>query len=92
LSQTSAQAAASDAASGKGVPSEWLKRTQIDAGTLDTGSRISVGSCPSPIVTQTPLGAFTIDFSPYCPPLGWFGLIILAASMLVAARIVIGGL
>jgi hypothetical protein len=91
VAKGAAESAASDAAAGTGVGADFLPRRQVDVGTIATGERIAVGDCPAPTTVQTPLGAFVVDLTRTCEPARWFGWIIVAAALVIAARIVVGG-
>jgi hypothetical protein len=90
IGKSAAEQAAANAAAGTGVGSDFVPRQQVEV-AIATGERIAVGDCPAPVTVQTPLGPVVVDVTRVCDPARWFGWIIVAAALVVAARIVAGG-
>lgn len=80
------------ARAGTGTGSDFIPRREVESPTVATAARLNAGACPSPQSINTPIGAVTVDLTNLCDPMRWFGLIIVGAALLVAARIIIGGI
>jgi hypothetical protein len=61
-----------------------------DVSTMSTGERINAGTLLGATTFATPMGNFVMDLAFLNNPLVWFGYMILSASVLIAARIVMG--
>lgn len=77
----------------KGAPNGKLFSEDERALTsLNTTARIDAGACPVASSFSTPLGLMSIDWTPVCTAAGWFSWVIVSTALLIAARIVLGGL
>jgi hypothetical protein len=76
-----------------GAPNGMLiTGTVQELAALNTTARINAGSCPAPSSFASPLGTISVEWTVVCDAAGWFSWVIVMSALIVAARIVIGGL
>lgn len=91
MSTTEAEAEFEASARGLKKGDTLIPKSERDVSSLNTTDRLGTGGDLGTRTVATPLGTVSLDLNFLNAPLRWFGFVILASSLLIAARIIIGG-